>query len=234
MVDEAAIPSGGGPLAYVTDLAAPTLSDEDHHHLARVRRVRDGDELIVGDGRGSWRRARMAGASPEPVGPVVAAPRPRPEVAIGFALTKGAKPELAVQKLTELGVDRIVPFVADRSIVRWDATKGAAAHERLAKVARAAAMQSRQGWLPELEAVATFAELVGRPGAVLADRGGEALSSDHRLVLVGPEGGWSAVESAAPVPKVAIADGVLRAETAAIVAGALLVAVRAGTVAPPP
>ena len=86
------IPSDGGPLAYVADLDRPGLDEEDHHHLARVRRVRDGDALIVGDGRGRWRRARMAAATPEPVGEIVVAAPPAPRIGVGFALVKGAKP----------------------------------------------------------------------------------------------------------------------------------------------
>ena len=67
-----------------------------------------------------------------------------------------ARPELVVQKLTEIGVDHIVPFVADRSIVRWDPDKAAHHHARLQKVAREAAMQSRRAWLPEVAEVTNF------------------------------------------------------------------------------
>jgi 16S rRNA (uracil1498-N3)-methyltransferase len=225
------IPSGGGPLAYVADLDHPTLDAEDHHHLARVRRVRDGDALVLGDGRGRWRPARMAGQAPEPDGEVVEVPRPEPSVGVGFALVKGTKPELVVQKLTELGVDRIVPFTAARSVVRWDETKAAAAHERLRKVAREAAMQSRQAWLPEVSPVTGFASIASEPGAVLAERDGSPLTLARPLVLIGPEGGWDDEERTA-LDHVAIGTGVLRAETAAIVAGSLLVALRAGLVAP--
>lgn len=227
-----AIPSGGGPLAFVSDLDAPVLSVEDHHHLARVRRVRDGDAMVVGDGAGRWRTARFNGQAPEPDGPVVEAPDLAPRVGVAFALVKGAKPELVVQKLTELGVDDIVPFVAARSVVRWDAAKADAAHARLEKVAREAAMQSRQAWLPAVAPVATFATVAGLPGAARADRGGQAPSLGCPLILVGPEGGWDDAERAAALPTVGLSTGVLRAETAAIVAGALLVALRASVVSP--
>ncbi|HRW39607.1 MAG: 16S rRNA (uracil(1498)-N(3))-methyltransferase [Acidimicrobiales bacterium] len=228
---DGAVPSDGGPLAFVDDLDRPVLADDDHHHLARVRRVRDGEALVLADGRGSWRPARMAGATPEPVGEVVVAAPPAPAIGVGFALVKGSKPELAVQKLTELGVDRIVPFAAARSVVRWDAAKAAAAQVRLAKVAREAAAQSRRPWLPEVAEVATFAVAAAEPGAALAERGGEPVGLHHPFVLVGPEGGWSDDERDGR-PHVALGPGVLRAETAAIVAGALLVALRAGVVSP--
>ncbi len=225
------------PFAFVADLEAPILSDEDHHHLARVRRVRDGDPLVIGDGVGGWRSATFGGTTPEPTGPIQRRPRPEPEVGIGFALTKGTKPELVVQKLTELGVDRIVPFVAERSVVRWDEVKAGVAHARFRKVAREAAMQSRQVWIPEVEPVTDLAAVAARPGAAYAEIGDDGLlppSLDRPLVLIGPEGGWTPAEQAAsPAPHVTLGGGcVLRAETAAIVAGSLLVALRNGLVRP--
>ncbi len=76
--------------------------------------------------------------------------RRRAALTVGFALVKGERPELIVQKLTELGIDRIVPFVAERSVVRWDGDRAAGHVERLRRVAREAAMQSRRCWLPEV------------------------------------------------------------------------------------
>ena len=84
---------------------------------------------------------------------------------IGFALTKGDKPELVVQKLTELGVDRIVPFVAERSVVRWDDDKAARNVERWRAIAREAAAQAHRPWLPEVAEVRPFAEVVAAVGA---------------------------------------------------------------------
>ena len=224
------IPSAGGPLAFVDDLDRPQLSEVDHHHLARVRRVRDGDELILGDGAGRWRTARMAGPSPEVTGDAVRVTRAAPPVGVAFALVKAAKPELAVQKLTELGVDLICPFEAARSVVRWDRGKADAAHARLVKVAREAAMQSRQAWLPVVETISGFGSVAARPGAVMAERGGQPPSLERPLILIGPEGGWDETERAADLPRVGLSTGVLRAETAAIAAGTLLVALRAGVV----
>ena len=137
-----------------------------------------------------------------------------------------------MQKLTELGVDRIRPFVAARSVVRWDPAKVAAHHERWQRVAREAAMQSRRARLPTVEPMVDFADLAGRADACRAEPGGAPLALGRPLALVGPEGGWSADEAAADLPAVALGDGVLRAETAAIVAGALLVALRSGLVRP--
>lgn len=225
------VPADGGPLVFVVDLAAPVLADDDEHHLARVRRVRRGDPLVLSDGAGRWVRARMAGAEPEVIGDAVEAVRPAPAVSVAFALTKAAKPELVVQKLTELGVDHVRPFVADRSVVRWDEARAAAAVERWRKVAREAAAQSRRAWLPEVHAIVGHHEVAALAGAGRADRGGAAPSLAVPLVLVGPEGGWSDEERAVELPTFALSDAVLRAETAAITAGALLTALRAHLVA---
>lgn len=224
------IPSGGGPLVYVDNLDVPALSDGDHHHLARVRRLRDGDELIIGDGAGNWRHARHSGAEPEPDGEINSVQRVAPAVEVAFALVKGSKPELVVQKLTELGVDRITMFTAERSVVRWDESKAVTARDRLEKVATEAAMQSRQAWLPAVAQVQRFADVVARSGVALAGRGGDPPTLSNPCIMIGPEGGWTEAEEVAAQSTVALARGVLRAETAAIVAGALLVALRAGTV----
>jgi 16S rRNA (uracil1498-N3)-methyltransferase len=226
------VPSAGGPFVLVEDLAAPALSDEDHHHLARSRRLRDGDSLVLGDGAGRWCPARFAGLHPEPLANPVTAPRPGPCVSVAFALVKGSKPELVVQKLTELGVDRIRPLVAARSVVRWDATRSASALLRLKRVAREASMQSRRPWLPEVGQAAPFAEVAAGPGACRADRDGAPPSLDHPLILTGPEGGWAPEEEASGLPVVSLGDGVLRAETAAIAAGVVFSTLRAGLVAP--
>ncbi len=212
-----------GPLVFVADLDAPTLSPDDHHHLLRVLRLRAGAPITVGDGAGRWRPARF-GESPEPVGPVEVAEDPTPSLAVGFALVKGDKPELVVQKLTELGIDRIVPFRAERSVVRWDEAKAAKAVARLRLVARSAAAQSHRPWLPVVDDVVELADLLAAegPGLAVADRGGAALGPDHTTVLVGPEGGWAPGELADTTARVALGPHVLRAETAAITAGALL------------
>ncbi|CAN5725110.1 16S rRNA (uracil(1498)-N(3))-methyltransferase [soil metagenome] len=224
------MPSGGGPLVFVADVDRPVLDDGDRHHLSRALRLRDGDPLVLSDGSGAWRTARFRTGEPEPAGELQLAPRPAPAIEVAFALVKGSKPELAVQKLTELGVDRIRPFVAARSVVRWDAARSDTALVRLRRVAREASMQSRRAWLPEIDAVASFAEVAADPRACRADRGGSPPSLEHPLILTGPEGGWDDGERASELPVVALGDGVLRAETAAITAGVVLAALRSGLV----
>jgi 16S rRNA (uracil1498-N3)-methyltransferase len=222
-----------GPFALVVDLDAPVLAADDVHHLQRVLRLRVGDPLVLGDGRGRWRPARF-GDPLEPTGDIAAAPPAEPPITVAFALVKGDKPELAVQKLTELGVDRIIPFRGSRSVVRWDDARAAKAVDRLRAVARSATQQCHRPWLPMVAEVADFDDLVTLEHAALADRAGRPPSLRHPTVLVGPEGGWApeerAAAAAAGAPCVAIADHVLRADTAAITVGAVLAGLRANLV----
>jgi 16S rRNA (uracil1498-N3)-methyltransferase len=218
---------------FVTDPAAPVLDDADRHHLERVLRLRPGEVVTASDGAGSLRRCVFAaGAVLEPVAEVEVLPPPAPSLTVGFALVKGDRPEWIVQKLAECGIDRIVPFTADRSVVRWDGEKAARAVERLRRVAREAAMQSRQAVLPVVEDLAGLPGLLAAgSGAALADLDGEGPSLDRPFLLVGPEGGWSEEERALAPARVSFGPAVLRAETAAMAAGVLLAALRAGVVA---
>jgi 16S rRNA (uracil1498-N3)-methyltransferase len=211
--------------AFVADLDAPVLSVEDRHHFERVLRLLPGTPVTVSDGGGRWRPVRL-GRVLEPIGPVEHESLCEPPIAIAFALVKWDRPELVVQKLTEVGVDAIVPFVAARSVARWDTEREARRHARLVRIAREAAMQCRRSRLPSVEPLCRFEDVAGRPGAALATVGGGSPTLDHPLVLVGPEGGWSPEELVVPLPRVGLAPYVLRSETAAIVAGALLVALR--------
>lgn len=217
------LPDGRVPHALVVDVDAPTLDDETDHHLRRVRRMRPGAEMTVTDGAGRWRSARLGSDAGtfESDGEVVTVERSAPPLTVAFALTKGTKPDLVVQKLTELGVDSIVPFTAEHSVVRWSHDKAAAQHQRWTSIARSALEQSRGVWLPVVEPLAAFADVVGR-GASLLDRGGDDIGADDTFVAVGPEGGWSTAERDAAPRRVGIAATVLRAETAAIAVGAVL------------
>ena len=223
---------------FVDDLDGDVLvvADDDRHHLERVLRLRAGEAVSASDGRGGFRACVWVGSGGrlEPVDDVERSPAPAPSLGVGFALVKGTKPEWIVQKLTECGVDRIVPFVAERSVVRWDEAKAASHALRWRRVAVEAAMQSRRRWLPEVAPVRPFAEVVGRGEVVLADVDGEPPSLDVApTLLVGPEGGWSPSERAAAGGRfVRFGATTLRAETAAVAAGVLLSALRDGAVRP--
>jgi 16S rRNA (uracil1498-N3)-methyltransferase len=218
----------GGPHAFVADVEEPVLSADDRHHLARVLRLRDGDPMTVCDAAGRW-RPTMFGDRLELSGDVVEVPPPVREVAVGFALIKSGRPELVVQKLTELGVDRILLLAAERSVVRWDDGKVAAQMERLTRVVRESGMQSRRVRLPVLESLQPVAVAAQDPAVAMAEPGGPGLDGDVGLLLIGPEGGWTD-EELGDRRRVGLGSTVLRSETAAITAGALMVALRDGRV----
>jgi 16S rRNA (uracil1498-N3)-methyltransferase len=215
----------------VAELEAPELDPADRHHLESVLRLRPGEVVSVTDGRGGWRLCRLGvGTALVPEGDIVRARRSEPPVTVGFAPVKGDRPEWAVQKLTELGVDRIVVLVAERSVVRWEGERGNRHLDKLRAVAHQAAMQSRQLWLPEVVGFEVARTLAARQGVAMAAPGGAPPNLDCPTVLVGPEGGWTASEMAAARSTVDLGPGVLRTESAAVAAGVLLTALRAGLV----
>jgi len=209
---------GDGPHVFVDDLESPVLRDRDRHHLERVLRLRDGDGLTICDGRGAWRRA-VYGPEPRPAGELSVLAPAAPEVTVAFAPVKGDRPEWVVQKLTEIGVDRIIPITCDRSVVRWKGARSANHMERLRRIAIEAGMQSRRVHLPIVEDPASFAEVAARDGVALADRGGDPASLQHPTILVGPEGGWTPDERRSVDHSVGLGPHILRTETAALAAG---------------
>ena len=220
------------PLVFVDDLDAPELHPDDLHHFQRVLRVEPGEPITLGDGAGRWRPAEFA-AVPEPTGPIASVPTPDPPVVVGFVPVKGTRPEWVVQKLTELGVDEIVPLVSARSVVRWDRGRQDKQAPRMATSARQACLQCRRLTLPRIGPVVGLSEfVVGHPGAVLADPEGRTPGSSDSTIAIGPEGGFT-VEELALAPSVALPGHVLRAETASLVAGTILCGTRSGLIAPP-
>lgn len=220
---------------FVADLDAPVLAGDDAHHLSRVLRLRAGEVVTASDGAGRWRACSFTdGPALAVAGEVVSEAAPAPAITIGFALTKGERPEWTVQKLTEVGVDRIVPVAAARSVVRLAGDRAAAQHRRWQKVAREAAMQSRRVWLPVVDPVTPFATAVAGASVAIAEAGGEAPSLARPAVLVGPEGGWSEEELAAAdacgAARVGLGPTILRAETAALAVAVVLSALRSGIV----
>ena len=214
----------GGPHVFMDDVEDPVLSADDRHHLSRVLRLRDGDALTVCDAAGRWRPASF-GDLLVVTGDVVEVPPPAREVAVGFALIKSGRPELVVQKLTELGVDRILLLSAERSVVMWDEGKAAVQLHRLTRVVREAGMQSRRVRLPVLEPLRQASVVARDLTVAMAEPGGSGLDGDVGVLLIGPEGGWTEAELG-DRRRVGLGSTVLRAETAAIAAGALMVALR--------
>jgi 16S rRNA (uracil1498-N3)-methyltransferase len=212
---------------FVSDLEAITISTEDSHHLANVLRLRRGETVIASDGRGSWRLCIFIGSDPwvEAIGETRFSPRSTDLVTVGFVPVKGDRPEWVVQKLTEVGVDRIVVLRSERSVVRWEGARANGVLDRLSKVAASAAAQSRRPWIPELAGVFRVAEFAQVEPLFLAEHGGGPLEVGAPI-CVGPEGGWTDSELELALGTVGLGNGVLRSETAAVVVGVLACAQR--------
>jgi 16S rRNA (uracil1498-N3)-methyltransferase len=231
---------------FVASLDTLELAPEDAHHLGSVLRLRPGEHVVAADGAGGWRLCTVAVAPPprgrgrpavelKASGEITRAERPAPALTVAFALVKGDRPDWAVQKLTELGVDRIVPLLAGRGVVRPSGEAASARSARLRRVAREAAMQCRRLFLPEVAELTPLAELLATPagGVAVADAGGVSPSLEWPTVVVGPEGGFEDGEIPPELPRVRLGPHVLRTETAAVTAGALLAALRDGLLGQP-
>jgi 16S rRNA (uracil1498-N3)-methyltransferase len=211
-----------------------TIDGAQGRHLARSLRLRSGEVVTAADGRGRWRQYTVASTEREHVvlhaaGAHVTEPELEPRLAVAFAITKAAKPDLVVQKLTELGVDRIVLLRAARSVRRWDADREVAAIDRLERIAFEAASQCRRSRLPSFTGFESPTDLASHRGLMVADPSGVRShdfvppDAEEWLLAVGPEGGFEPAELAAlPGPRLALGPYVLRAETAAIAGVAVL------------
>ena len=137
-------------------------------------------------------------------------------------MPKGERLDWLVQKITELGVDRLQLLDADHSVVRWKPSDVDKKLLRLKRIAENAAQQSRRTYLPEVLPPVKAYDLL--EGAAVAEPGGRALTANDRMVAIGPEGGWSNAEIALARDRVTLGPNVLRTETAAVAAAALCVA----------
>jgi 16S rRNA (uracil1498-N3)-methyltransferase len=150
------------------------------------------------------------------------------ELILAPALIRIASFELALEKVVEVGVTRIVPFTADRSNAAPRAR-----HERWMRILIEAAKQSKQYYLPALEAPVSFDEVISMPAKskiIFAERDGgplkSALAGSPVMYLIGPEGGWTDRELLrarnAGFHAVSLGAAILKAETAAIIGAALI------------
>ncbi len=214
------------------------LGDEARHYLRDVLRLAPGDAVEVFDGEGGLHDGRVEpGFGSLALCPRRAAPPAPAAVWLAFALAKGEKSDLVVQKATELGAARLLPFAAERSVVRLDREKGEDRAARWRRIAGEAARQCGRADVPEVAAPAALEDVLaapppgfarvlfhgdgGVPVAALAPAPGAGY-----VAIVGPEGGLSPVEvracEAAGAVRAALGPRTLRAETAAIAAVALL------------
>lgn len=223
---------------FVNDICHPEISPSDMHHLADVLRLRDGEKVVLCDGHGSWRLCSFSKSNwesriEELSEDIHETEAPAHPTCIALAMAKGERGAWAVAKLVELGIDRIILLSTDRGIVRWDTTRKQHALERLQRIARESSAQSRRAFLPDIDGPVTLDELLetdrshGLTGVALADISGESILSIPRsigMIAIGPEGGWSQREVALAngLPLLSLGTTIMRSETAAVVAGAIL------------
>jgi 16S rRNA (uracil1498-N3)-methyltransferase len=219
--------------------ATVVLSGDEARHAVTVARVRAGERIAIGDGRGVVVRGVVTSTGPRELEleaeEVLVEDPPTPRITLVQALAKGDRDELAVQAATELGVDAIVPWAAARSVSRWEGPKAEKGRERWAAIVREAVKQSIRAWLPSVGPVSTTAQLADRlAGARIllleptATNALSALRSDGRdlALVVGPEGGIAPAELerlvAAGAEQVRLGASVLRTSTAGPAAIAVL------------
>lgn len=220
-----------------------TVTGEPVHYLTRVMRLGPGDAIVLLEGDGLAHEARITAAEKTRIEAEVVASSPVyvPPVRVTLyqALPKADKLDWILQKATELGVARIVPLAAERSVVQIEAAKVASKLERWGKIVQEAAEQCERGEVPIVEAPLKPAAVrlgEGELGVVLAERvdarglpavlAGEPPAS--LSLFVGPEGGWSPAElaafEAAGIIPATLGPRILRAETAAVAALTLAMA----------
>jgi len=220
-----------------------TLRGAEGRHATTVRRIAPGERVDLTDGSGLLAECEVLAARPG-AGELDLAvlarrtePEPRCLVTVVQAIVKGSAGELAAELMTEVGVDTIVPWDAERSVARWRQGREEKALGRWRTAAREAAKQSRRSRFPvvtEQARTAAVIELVRRAefSAVLDPAGGAALAtlalpaSGEIIVVVGPEGGISPGEhaclTAAGAVSARIGPTILRGSTAGAVAAALV------------
>lgn len=210
----------------VNNLANIELDEHDSHHVFRVLRVRDGNVVTATDGQGNWRSCRVVGRDAlEPTGEVIHEAAPAYRVGVAFVPVKAEKPETTVKQLVEVGVDDIVVLLPT---VRAVAGARDRLHERVERLVREACMQSRRVYAPQVTIGIALTDISSSSGVVFADPQGGTLTGAHRMIVVGPEGGFEESEIPTGTARVGIGPVVMRAETASLVAGARLVSLREG------
>jgi 16S rRNA (uracil1498-N3)-methyltransferase len=202
------------------------IDDDTEHHLRRVLRLRDGDVVSVTDGHGRWRLAVATVHGNvlrlEATTPVVVERAPTRTITIAAAMPKGDRLDWMVQKVTELGVDRLVLLHADHSVVRWKPERAVHQLARLRRIADEALRQSRRVLRMTIDAPVPATDVLG--DFVVAEPGGRTLRVGDTAVAVGPEGGWSVAELALCRDRIDLGSTILRTETAAVAVSALCVA----------
>jgi 16S rRNA (uracil1498-N3)-methyltransferase len=237
-----------GPPVFLADRAdlehdSIELSGAEGRHAATVRRLSVGERADVTDGAGTIAECVVSGTRPGVIELAVlarrAVPAREPRIVVVQAIPKGDRGELAVEIMTEVGVDAVVAWQAERCVARWRAERADRSLARWQATAREAAKQSRRAWIPEVtgpEATPAIVRRVAAAGlAILLDPEaptalGHIGMRDHAeiVMIVGPEGGVSPAETEAMVRAGAVparlGPTVMRSSSAGAVAAALALA----------
>ena len=234
------------PPVFLADRAAlesdvVVLSGAEGRHAATVRRLRPGERADVADGAGLVAECVVVGHGAGGLELTVRArrevPPGDPAITVVQAIPKGDRGELAVEEMTEVGVDRIVPWAAARCVPVWHGARGERSLAKWRLTAREAAKQSRRAWIPEVTDVASAGQVTqliteAACAIVLEPAASSSLGrlglpgSGDLLVVVGPEGGITDSENtafrAAGATACRLGPTVLRTSTAGTVAAAIL------------
>lgn len=218
------------------------LTGEEARHAA-VKRMRTGEQVVLTDGAGTTATCTVTTSdrthSAATVDAVATTDPEMPRVVVVQAIPKGDRGELAVEMLTEVGVDVIVPWAAGRSVSVWREDKQAKALARWRSTSREAAKQARRSWFPEVSDMVSTEQVVGllrdaSVPVVLHEAASGPLADlpvpgrGEIVIVVGPEGGISDEELAlfatVGAEPVRMGTSVLRTSTAGVAATAALLA----------
>jgi 16S rRNA (uracil1498-N3)-methyltransferase len=218
------------------------LDGAEGRHATTVRRLGPGEYVDITDGAGTMASCLITATRPGVCELTVlkraVAPAPVPRVTVVQAIPKGDRGEQAVETMTEVGVDEVVPWAAERCVVRWRDGKAGRGAARWRSTAIAAAKQARRSWFPVVAEPATTAAVAARVQAadlaVLLDPDAEqalpAVAGGGGLadivLIVGPEGGISPAEASrfqlAGATRARLGPTVLRASSSGAIAAALV------------
>ncbi|THV41155.1 16S rRNA (uracil(1498)-N(3))-methyltransferase [Glycomyces buryatensis] len=217
-----------------------TLDGPEGHHAADVQRLQPGETLLLSDGAGGLADARVTTVERGSLRLEILArrtlPAPDPKLTVVQALPKGDRGERAVQMLTEIGVDEIIPWAASRSIVQWKGPRGDKARGKWVSTAREASKQARRARLAHVAELHTTKQLITRlrqaaqvlvlhEAARLPLSKVELAPTGEVAIVIGPEGSISPDELSALKEfgePIRLGDTVLRTSTAGPAAAAVL------------
>lgn len=217
------------------------LDGDEARHAVVVRRIRVGEQVALTDGAGATAVCTVAAMSKSSltasVLEIASAPREAPRIVVVQAIPKGDRGELAVEMLTEVGVDVVIPWAASRSVAVWRGDRAEKSLAKWRKTAREAAKQSRRAWFPEVGPMASTSDVVAllrdaamsvvlHEAARVTLAGLDVPAEGDVVVVVGPEGGISDEEleqfRAVGAESLRLGQSVLRTSTAGVAAVAAL------------